>query len=383
MADKKAFLLTYYIKNKDDRTNSVFDIIPYRTLALSMSEERVVKLIESEMKRYPFLKCCSVMDKTWLGDKEYHLRFTATNPLYSDVPIPRDYKLTELEAENKDDSYNQVYMTPYDIAHQGFEVKLDHEEKVIRLGSYFYALKGVLICESTEAERDMYYCHRYMTYPIVDNDWRVFEGREIVDGIEPLIIGKKGDTVPLIALKAAMDYNARHHDCELEAQLLDLERQGITISNRKGRHSTEELPDTLVIGIERRDKYHFMMKSHPDGYYIPERAFRVGDDDELYEYDRSDNMEKTWRLMSTVIADDVWGISWFFNKPKIRVLLTAIEENYVGFAPDKLGPIPNDWYYTVQTLEGEINSKLDKMHQEYPDDYNRRKRPDVVEENEN
>ena len=33
-----------------------------------------------------------------------------------------------------------------------------------------------------------------------------------------------------------------------------------------------------------------------------------------------------------------------------------------------------------QTLEGEINRELDEMHKEYPDDYNRRKRPDVFEE---
>jgi len=45
-----------------------------------------------------------------------------------------------------------------------------------------------------------------------------------------------------------------------------------------------------------------------------------------------------------------------------------------------MGAKVKDWYYTVQTLEGEINRQLDEMHQQYPDDYNRGKRPDIVEE---
>ncbi len=379
MKNEKLYLLTYYIKNTDERTKAATDTIPYKSLELSLSDEKLLQLIESDMKKYPFLRFCSVMDKTWRGDPEYQLKFTVVNPFYSDQPIPREYRPKEIEERKVDDSYNQVYMSSYESSHKGFEVNLESEEKVIRLGSYFYDLKGVLICEATEEEQKKFYCHRFMTYPIVDDDWRVFEGHEITDGLEPLIVGKKGDTIPLAALSEAADYNARENDCEYEMQLLDLERHGITISNRKSKYSSEELSDTVVIGIERSDDYHFRMKCNHDGYYIPERSFRVGDDDELYEYDRYDKTEKTWCKISTVIAEDIWGLSWFFNKKGMRVLLTAITENNYGMAPNGLGPIPNNWFYTVQTLEGEINRKLDEMHKQYPNDYNRRKRPDSIE----
>ena len=69
----------------------------------------------------------------------------------------------------------------------------------------------------------------------------------------------------------------------------------------------------------------------------------------------------------------------FFNKPNLRVLVTAITQNGFGFKRNELGPIPKDWFYAVQTLEGEINLALDEYHQEYPNDYNRNKRPDIVE----
>jgi hypothetical protein len=42
--------------------------------------------------------------------------------------------------------------------------------------------------------------------------------------------------------------------------------------------------------------------------------------------------------------------------------------------------IPKDWFYTVQTLESEINRELDELHKQYPNSYNKKKRPDVFEE---
>ena len=62
-------------------------------------------------------------------------------------------------------------------------VELDHENKVIRLGCWFYDLKGVLIAEATDEDKEKYYCGKYMTYPIVDDDWEVREDECIKDGI--------------------------------------------------------------------------------------------------------------------------------------------------------------------------------------------------------
>ena len=66
-------------------------------------------------------------------------------------------------------------------------VELEHENKVIRLDALFYDLKGVLICEATEEEREKYHCGKYMTYPIVEDDWEVHEESCIAGGI-----GRKG-----------------------------------------------------------------------------------------------------------------------------------------------------------------------------------------------
>ena len=42
-------------------------------------------------------------------------------------------------------------------------VELDHEQKVIHLGCWFYDLKGVLIAEATEEDKKKYYCGKFMT----------------------------------------------------------------------------------------------------------------------------------------------------------------------------------------------------------------------------
>ena len=43
--------------------------------------------------------------------------------------------------------------------------------------------------------------------------------------------------------------------------------------------------------------------------------------------------------------------------------------------PLEIGPVPTDWFYTVQTLEGDINRKLDDMYKEEPDKFYKEKRP--------
>ena len=381
MKKEKTILLTYYIKNTDEQTKNAFNTVPYKSTELTISEDRLVQLIEADMKKCPFIRSCTVMEKNWRSVPEFHLKFTVTNPFYSEAPIPDEYKPVEAENWKIDDFVNKANMTTYEPSHQGFEIKLESEQKVIRLGSYFYDLKGVLICEATDEDRKKYYCDKYVTFPIVDEDWRVYDGDAIADGIEHLIVGKKGDTIPLAALREAADYNAREHDCRYEDQLLDLERHEITVSNRKFRDSAEEFPDNIVIGIDKLREKYFRMDSDWGSYYIPRRFFYVGDDDELYESDGDDFKPSNYhQKLITRIVDDVWSLSWFFNKPKLRVLVTAITDNGFGFQRNELGPIPKDWFYTVQTLEGEINRKLDEMHKEYPDDYNRRKRPDVFEE---
>ena len=61
-----------------------------------------------------------------------------------------------------------------------------------------------------------------------------------------------------------------------------------------------------------------------------------------------------------------------FSQMEIEDLLHNHEYEYVT--------IPKDWFYTVQTLESEINRELDELHKQYPNSYNKKKRPDFFEE---
>jgi hypothetical protein len=374
------FLVTFYIKNEDDQSNEDIANIPYKSVELEISDKRLLKFITAYFKKYTYICYCNVMDKYLKCETVYRFRTYVYNPYYSEEPIPQEYKPKDVDDIKRDDVMNQVYMTSYESSHKGFEINLENEQKVIRLGSYFYDLKGVLICEATDEDREKYYCDRYVTFPIVDDDWRVYDGKEIANGINSLIVGKKGDTIPLIALEKAADYNAREHDCSYDEQLVDLEQHGITISNRKHKESAEEFSDNVVIGIDKIGKKRFRMDADWASYYVPTRFFYVGEDDELYEDDSDDGRPSMYQQkLVDRIVDDVWGLSWFFNKPNLRVLITAITDNGLGFVRNKLDSIPKDWFYTVQTLEAEVNQKLDEMHKKYPDDYNRRKRPDNIE----
>lgn len=374
-------LVTFYVKNTNCQRREDIASTPYKSIQLEISDKRLFIYIAAYFKKYPYICSCSVMNKRWESESEYHFRTNLYNPYYNEAPIPQEYKQQmDVDDIKRNDVINQANMTSYESSHKGFEINLESEQKVIRLGSFFYDLKGVLICEATDEDRKKYHCDRYVTFPIVDDGWRVYDGKEIAYDFNNLIVGKKGDTIPLIALKEAADYNAREHDCSYDEQLVDLERHGITISNRKHKESAEELSDNIVIGIDRIGEKSFRMDTDWGSYYVPRRFFYVGEDDELYEDDSNDGKPSMYQQkLVDRIVDDVWGLSWFFNKPNLRVLITAITDNGLGFVRNKLDSIPKDWFYTVQTLESEVNQKLDEMHKKYPDDYNRIKRPDVIE----
>lgn len=152
--DNKEYLITYYVKNTNIKTLSVYDNLPYKSEEHTLAEDRVLPLIEVTFRKFPFLRFCSVMDKRWGGENGYQFRYTVINPYFSEEPDLQDN--IPLAAENRviDDSLNKIYMSKCEHSHKGFEVNLESEQKVIRLGSYFYDLKGVLICEANEEERN-------------------------------------------------------------------------------------------------------------------------------------------------------------------------------------------------------------------------------------
>ena len=58
-----------------------------------------------------------------------------------------------------------------DFCNRAFQVMPNNENKIIRLGCFFKPLKGVLICEATDEEKEDFCCGKYMTYPIVGNGY--------------------------------------------------------------------------------------------------------------------------------------------------------------------------------------------------------------------
>lgn len=374
------YLLTYYIKNTNAGTKNLFEYVPYKSEELSMTDDQLMKLIHSKFQQYPYLRFVTVSEKRWEHDDEYKLKFTANNLYYSETPVPKDYNPETIENRDMRDYANAAFFSKYEVLHQGFEVNLEKEEKVIRLGAYSYKFKGVLICEASEEEKKKYYCDKYMIYPIVDDPLRVYEGDEIINGIDSLVIGKCGDTLLLKDLFEAIDYNTSENCCEYEAVLQDVERCGITVSNRKSLDSSEELSDTIVLEVIEDRKNLFRIQSIDDSYYIGPRNFYVGDDDELYEC-RGDGSSSPYKQkIITRLVDDVYGLSYFFNKPNLRVLVTArVEKNKEKYEYENV-TIPKDWYYTIQTLESDVNRELDELFKKYPNSYYKEKRPDVFVE---
>ena len=258
------FLVTYYVKNTNS-AKDIFNVIPYASSVVTGSENEILELVASKLKKNPFFRCCSVMDHSSGNKKVFETKYVLDNPHFKEDALQTKFKVLEsVDHKEIDDSGKNVNeAASTEDVRKSFEVKLDHEKKVIRIGAYFYDLKGVLICEATEEDKKKYYCNRFITFPIVDDDWRVLEDEDISDGLERLIIGKTGDTVPLAALKDTADYNAREHVCGYDELLVGLERRGITISNRKAIDSPEDLSDTVVIELSKiPGKHHFRLDSH-------------------------------------------------------------------------------------------------------------------------
>ena len=256
-------------------------------------------------------------------------------------------------------------------------VELDHEQKVIRLGCWFYDLKGVLIAEATDEDKEKYHCGKFMTYPIVDDDWEVREDDCIKDGIADLVVGKKGETVPLSKLQDVLDLNAEERSGDYSDILVDVERHGISVSNRMQDNPQEELPETIFLEIYSiRNTDTFSIYSYEDGYYIPRRDCHVGKDGKLYQGTKeNENENSQYRQIVYQIAEDVNCISWFFNKKNLRV--RCLRARYHDKSQNDDLSIPDDWHITVKTLEDDINSEIAQMREEYADDYFHGKRPIV------
>lgn len=235
-----------------------------------------------------------------------------------------------------------------DFCNRAFQVMPNNENKIIRLGCFFKPLKGVLICEATDEEKEDFCCGKYMTYPIVGNGYEVWGDYEDIDrGFEYLIVGKKGDTLPLKKLRDAADYNVRHKECDYYDILIDIEDQGITVTNRINTDSEELLPDTIALSLEKYNSCSFQISSAKNNYYVPCRHFDISEINDIPQ----------------LIGDDIWSLMWFFNRKQLRVKIDVPEE-----CPE-----------AIRSLEAKINDYLQKPWEKLLSDHYEYKRPDIFQ----
>jgi hypothetical protein len=266
---------------------------------------------------------------------------------------------------------------------ENFQIVQIAEKKVIRIGSYFFKLKGYLVKEADEDEKKKYYCGKYMTYPIVDDDFKVMDDDDITDGIEMLVIGCEGDTVPLAAIHAAAEDNAVERNCDFADIMVNLERHGITLSNRVAYDSEEEFPDEVVVCLDPRVMGIDCFRLDPQrgSYYLPQRFCYIKDG-ELYMDYRDDKKNENPNEIDKIyyqLAEELWNLAWFFNKKNLHIRVKTYTPNgySYGFGPNELADITDEWPDCIKRLESQVNEKFRKMCEEYPNDYFKGKRKDV------
>jgi hypothetical protein len=140
----------------------------------------------------------------------------------------------------------------------------------------------------------------------------------------------------------------------------------------------EELPETITLEIDKiRSKEDiYRIDGDWDGYYIPRRFCHVGKDGQLYQHieEKEDEVKYQYSRIVKQIADDVNSLMWFFNKHNLRVHCISVG-SYEESKTNSDRRIPDDWHQAVKTLEEDINSEVEKMRGEYPDEHYQLKRP--------
>jgi hypothetical protein len=192
----------------------------------------------------------------------------------------------------------------------------------------------------------------------------------------------------LYAIAAAAEDNVVERNCDYHGVLVDLERQGITLSNRVAFDSEEELPDEITVcldpGVLGRDS--FRLDPQRGCYYIPKRFCYMKDGELYMDYrgDKKNENPSEHDKIYSQLADELWSLSWFFNKPNLHIKVrTYTPDGFAfGFGPNELADITDEWPECIKRLEGQVNERFRKMREEHPDDYYRGKRKDVPKKKE-
>ena len=123
------YLVTYYVKNTN-RAKDIFNVIPYASSVVTGSENEILELVASKLKKNPFFRCCSVMDHCSGNKKVFETKFILDNPHFKEDALQKEFKVLEsVDHKEIDDSgknVNEAART--EDVRKSFEVKLDHEK---------------------------------------------------------------------------------------------------------------------------------------------------------------------------------------------------------------------------------------------------------------
>ena len=88
------YLVTYYVKNTNS-AKDIFNVIPYASSLLTGSENEVLELVASKLKKNPFFRCCSVMDHCSGNKKVFETKFILDNPHFKEDALQTKFKVLE------------------------------------------------------------------------------------------------------------------------------------------------------------------------------------------------------------------------------------------------------------------------------------------------
>jgi|GEM_PF-4495648 len=238
-------------------------------------------------------------------------------------------------------TYNPEDVLRIDISEKGYVKSVDGLCHIIR---------GAAIMLDRDAEcNDLKMC----TYPIIGEEEKISERLDLTVNIDTRRVGEEVCLEEIIHQFLDIDPRCLH---SLREKLLSIERCGLYINTRKFKTPDEELSDTIVLAFH--SYYSFTsVSSHGDCFAIGSIDYYIKNGT-LYRcpvYYAEDVPEEQRRVVD-LIVNDICDYAWFFNRPKLRVLVVQLDTSVRGSS--RIVPLPESCPEPILALEDEINRRL-------------------------
>ena len=68
----------------ESEQQDIFNVIPYASSVVTGSENEILELVASKLKKNPFFRCCSVMDHSSGNKKVFETKYVLDNPHFKE-----------------------------------------------------------------------------------------------------------------------------------------------------------------------------------------------------------------------------------------------------------------------------------------------------------